>query len=92
MDFINTPTTNDDAGYLLDSTAHNTCAQPYGVEFTLVNQAYTDTSAPAAGSSWNLVSKDEGIIFYSLLFFEAFSLRPTYLGNLTSPLKENLIS
>ncbi|KAI4724637.1 pectin lyase-like protein [Aureobasidium sp. EXF-10728] len=40
VDFTNTPTTNDDAGYLLDSPNHNLCAQPYGVGFTLANQAY----------------------------------------------------
>lgn len=30
VDFKNTPTTNDDSGYLMDSTSHNICAEPYG--------------------------------------------------------------
>ncbi|THW31700.1 pectin lyase-like protein [Aureobasidium pullulans] len=46
VDFKNTPTTNDDAGYLLDSTAHNRCAEPYGIEFTLANQGYTGPLPP----------------------------------------------
>ncbi|KAH6671076.1 hypothetical protein B0J14DRAFT_669953 [Halenospora varia] len=50
---VDYPTGQGDDAYLLESSSHNRCAQPYGVEFTLVTRAFSSFNQHAGIGRWD---------------------------------------